>query len=296
MAHETVFRIGLAAGIVKSFAHFPTGLVDFASHITFGSFTLEPKVGNPEPTYWFDEETHSSINAVGLTNQGLKDFLDKDITAIARALKKSATYLSVSIAPLKPGDVAEMCKVINEHPYGNLIKVLEINAACPNHRDEGGSHPVLAHDTASLRGLMEEAQEYKDFKRIKIAPRSKEVVLRCVVDYCMELGFFSIVSANTRSESSFIKGKQRLSVETGGRAGRTLLEDGVAQVRNLKKLVGSARRPMIVACGGVMDAEGYQAYLEAGAFEVQLATGFIQFGSKIFRDIGVSYFETYGPN
>jgi dihydroorotate dehydrogenase len=57
----------------------------------------------------------------------------------------------------------------------------------------------------------------------------------------------------------------------------------LAMVKKVVRLVGS--RLPVVASGGVMDAAGAQARLDAGAALVQLYTGLIYHGPGLVRDI-----------
>jgi dihydroorotate dehydrogenase len=280
-------RLGIAAGLIKSRLHVPRGTIPLLHHVTFGSFTREARQGNKEPTYWYDEATRSSINAVGLTNRGLGHFVENDLTALYMEMANMAE-LRVSLAPLKADDVKEMLAT-HGHLLVEMADEIELNAACPNHRGgDGALHPVLCCDKNALEELMSEASDYPGAKAIKIAPGMSEEDLATVVKLAVAYKFSSIVSGNTRKASSVIDGTQRLSVDQGGMAGATLLEDGLEQVRTLNKIISNGGTPdhiRLIACGGVMSANDMQAYLDAGAEVVQCATYFAQYGEKGIRDL-----------
>ena len=163
-------HIGIAAGLIKRAGHVDEGLPSLVSHVTFGSFTLEPRDGNKEPVYWFDEATGMSLNAVELKNQGIEDFLWNDLPMLEH-LPRAGCEVRISLAPLKSGDLAEMIRVLFRYQLTNpVVSEIEVNAACPNHKDESGRlHDVLAHDPNALNELMSEAMEYRGPKAIKIA-------------------------------------------------------------------------------------------------------------------------------
>lgn len=279
--------LGIAAGLIKSRRHVPRGAIPLLHHITLGSFTLDARQGNKEPVYWYDEATKTSINAVGLTNPGLSHFVENDLTALYMEMANVAE-LRVSLAPLQDGDVRKML-----HAHGQLLAEMadevEINAACPNHRGGDGTlHPVLCCDPVALAELMSEASDYRGAKAIKIAPDMSREMLERVVELAARYRFTSIVSGNTRKSSSTIGDVKRLSVDQGGLAGAVLLENGLQQIRILNEIIGDGAAPddiRLIACGGVMSASDYQAYLDAGADAVQCATYFSQYGEVGIRDL-----------
>lgn len=293
MSNETP-RIGLAAGMIKSYRQLEgsIGLIDMASHITFGSFTLSEHEGNPEPTYWFNNETNSSINAVGLDNKGLLAFLIDDLQQIANVCEDSITKIRISLAPLAYGDLTKMVTVLNLLPerLKNAIFEIEINAACPNHKMVDQRHETLSHDPDALNNLMLEAKPLDMRKAIKISPNMERSHLNRLIQCCLVYGFSTIVSGNTLPRSAFINGEQRLSVERGGQGGAILFEPGVHQVKYLAPHC-KANNIYLIGCGGILSHEHYRAYCEAGADEAQLATGFAEYGPNIFRDLHVELLE-----
>lgn len=281
--------IGIGAGLIKSRHQDPYKIYGLLDHVTFGSYTKDPRQGNKEPTYWFDEANRTSINAVGLTNPGIKHFVSYELRALISA--RHDCKLRVSLAPLQPGDIETIFADhadIFRHGY---IDEFEINAACPNHRDASGSlHPVLCCDSDALDALMAEAGGYTGRKAIKIAPDMTVEALREVVKLARKHGFSSIVSGNTRKSSSTIDGTKRLSVDQGGMAGAVLLDAGLAQVRTLRQIITEHTRSSdphlrLIGCGGVMSAHDLAAYLTAGADVVQCVTYFAEYGEKGIQDL-----------
>jgi dihydroorotate dehydrogenase len=289
--YEELFRsrLGIGAGLIKYPSHVPTGVCGLLDHITFGSYTKEPREGNKEPNYWFDQATRSSINAIGLTNPGFAHFC-QNLEALKSSLGDDCK-LRVSLAPLQPGDIAAMLSDHASILKKGFINEIEINAACPNHRDLSGAlHPVLCCDQSALDDLMAEAKCYRGAKAIKIAPDMTVEQLKAVVALANKHGFTSIVSGNTRKSSSVIDDVQRLSVEQGGLAGAALLKAGLSQVITLRKLINDNWRQTgdkfrLIGCGGVMSASDLAAYLAAGANTVQCVTYFAEYGEKGIQDL-----------
>ncbi len=287
-----IFPVCIAAGMIKEATHIEPGLSDLVQMIMFGSFTLEAREGNKEPVFWYDDRTNTSINAVGLKNKGLRHFLDIELPKIALPLQGTECKIGVSLAPLKSGDTGKMLEMIKMCQHKHLIDRVEINAACPNHRDGKQLHPVLAHDPVAIRQLLEELHPDDLLHTLKIAPDTSEEVLGEIVSLCSDFDISAIVSGNTRRSSSMIDGEQRLSVDQGGLAGLQLLESAVAQVKTLRRLVDLTeyRKPAIIGCGGIMSAPALSEYQKAGADEVQIATLFYQFGVDAIQDLLLQFY------
>jgi dihydroorotate dehydrogenase len=279
-------KVGIAAGFIKKAAHVEGGLEELVDHITFGSFTREPRDGNPEPRYWFDHERQMSLNAVGLANDGAKDFFLRELGA-ALNIRKAGCRLRVSLAPLVEGDLETMLRQLARCGLNpRYVNELEVNAACPNHRSkEGRLHDVLAHDPVALETLMKESDVYPGPKAIKIAPLMSNESLTATVELAVKYHFTSIVSGNTLLRNA----EGKLGSPTGGMGGEPLFDHALAQVVRLRSLIDalpdSALKPDIIACGGAMSASNVTAYLEAGAAFVQVATYYHQYGAKGVRDL-----------
>jgi dihydroorotate dehydrogenase len=287
--------IGIAAGMIKSTSEFNRypGLETQVQHVTFGSFTNGPWVGNKEPTFWYDDETGNSINAVGLTNNGLEWFLTENLPGLVRVFgaTKGTCKLRVSLAPRETGDLERMSSHLNTSPWCGVIDEVEINAACPNHRGEAGLHAVLAYDPVAVEILLAETIGLTLPKALKIAPETPKETLEEIVKLCAQYHIQTIVSGNTKRGSSVIRGAQRLSVDQGGRAGNCLLVPGLRQVEALLRLCAKQHVTAgvrIIGCGGVMNASAAHRYADAGADAVQVGTLFYQFGQRGIGDLLVA--------
>lgn len=288
-------RIGIAAGMIKTHTHLPFELIGkgLISHVTVGSYTLNPRPGNPEPTTWVSADQTEIMNAIGLKNAGLQDFLDNELMTM-RDVCTGRTKLRVSLAPTGAGELCDMVAQLNEHCVAEHIDELEINAACPNHRKGTGTEPVLACDMEAVEQLLEEAADYPGGKALKIAPDTERTKLECLVELCVAYNINTIVSGNTRKRSAIIDGRQVLSVEAGGHSGLPLLADTMRQVQELRSIIQTSGEQLrIIACGGVLSGDSAATLLEQrGADEVQVATLFWLFGedavAKLVTETGLS--------
>lgn len=274
--------ISTAAGFDKRADHNPraSGVV---AERTYGSFTLNARDGNPEPTYWFDPERNMSINSVGLRNQSLESFLDHDLPVIAKLAEEHGTKIRISLAPTGEHELHMMLALIDNLPSAirECIAEIEINAACPNHRKGDDLQPVLAYNPNEVKHLLKDTEHHVDdiSLALKIAPKTFDETLAAIVDLCVEFNIDSIVSGNTLMQSSTIDGIKRLSQDTGGMAGAPLFEHALDQFRRLRKIILEKDAPIgLIACGGVMDPGAANEYLKAGARRLQLGTYYQEFG------------------
>lgn len=268
-------RIGIAAGMIKSHRHLPERLLQqgLISHVTVGSYTLQRRDGNSEPTTWVSPDGSWMLNAIGLKNEGLLDFLDNELVPMHEVCYRR-TKLRVSLAPTEAGELRDMIIHLNEHCVAELIDELEINAACPNHKKGAHIEPVLAYDAEAVEGLLQEVADYHGPKALKIAPDTNHDVLRQLIELCQAYDINTIVSGNTLKHTATIDGTQVLSVEAGGQSGSPLTTHTFAQVEFLTGLLAADEVPIgVIACGGVLTADSANRLLGLPNLdEVQVAT------------------------
>jgi dihydroorotate dehydrogenase len=282
--------IGLGAGVYKKPEQLSNDFLACAAEsATMGSDTLLARKGNPDPTYYFDEKTGNSYNAVGLRGEGTK-ITAQWLPDVKGRLYGANKRLRQSLAPTKPGDMREMLNQLAIMPFRTLVDQYEFNAACPNHRDGEKLHDVLVCDPIALRELLEETKGFglkREQRALKIAPDTEEDMLRRIFDLCEEFDIGAIVSSNTRRVSTpVVDGKAMISVAFCGQAGTALLEPGIAQMKLLAKIREEYRSKMrLIGCGGISQGGHARRYEEAGADELQIVTGYLQYGPRVFEEI-----------
>lgn len=281
--------IGLGAGIVKEPAHLTDDLLACpASFVVWGSITALHREGNPEPNYYQDDETGASYNAIGLKNPGAAAAASmvKEMSAKAEEVGKK---LRASFAPTGPGSLRAALTHLAIMPYRTLIDRSEFNAACPNHREGEKLHDVLACDPVALRELLEETRGFylePGQKALKIAPDTSEDMLRRTVDLCQEFEIGSIVSGNTRKmRTPVVDDTPTISVEYCGLGGAPLLAANLKQIELLARIREERGAKLILtACGGASTGEHARQYQDAGADELEIVTGYLRFGGRVFQD------------
>ncbi len=95
------------------------------------SITLNPREGNPSPRIW--EVKCGMLNAIGLENKGLDDFVENVIPYFE---KFKNVRLIVSIAGNDVGEYKKIASLLN---CEERVDALEVNISCPNVKKGGAA-------------------------------------------------------------------------------------------------------------------------------------------------------------
>lgn len=270
-----IYKIGLGAGMVKHANEIDERALDTISVVELGSFTLDESKGNDDPVSYWDEETQSGLNSIGLKNVGIRAFFEHEAPKIARLFVAKQAVIDLSLAPKEPGDLAKMIEVVRTYSAVLPIRYLIYNGACPNKWKNGEQQPVTAHDPEATRALLLEARDAPFPAHLKIAPDTPQPTLVKLVDICHDLGIVGIDSGNTRNVEAKVNGTQVLSMPRGGLSGKPLLESAIAQVAALRQIIdGKGIEMHLTGMGGVLNPEDAIRMFEAGADDVRVASLF----------------------
>ncbi len=113
---------------------------------------------------------------------------------------------------------------------------------------------------------------------MKIAPDLADEDVDAVADLALDLGLDGIIATNTTIERANLAtpSAELEAIGGGGLSGRPLAERSRHTLGRLRCRVGD--RLVLVAAGGIEDADDAWARIEAGASLVQLYTGFVYGG------------------
>jgi len=308
-----IFRIGNAAGTVRKIEELEElAVCEFVGPILVGSYTKEARPGNPGQVYWAGPDY--SINVNGLPNGGAewcKKFLPEMIKVAREPLYHPVI---VSVAGFNPQEYAELAVLaLESSAFG-----VELNLSCPNIYSADGQqkqipcfHPDL---TDKILTTVEKAVGSEAIVWVKISPccdlqqeelltkaladkdLTKEIVITSGLVYSLKemaqvLLTYKIVKAvvcvNTWPNVLAVDrgGNPRLTFGqgVGGLGGPILKVIGLNQVARLRDLL--SERIKVVGCGGIGTGQDILDYWDAGAALVQVGTGFLEKGVKIFDDI-----------
>lgn len=277
-----------------------------ATEITIGSYTCEPRDGNPGHTY--AEIGEATINALGLPNPGIaavEQFLPDLLTQCHRAGKR----LRVSIAGTgSPGEYAQLAAFA----AGFAIDTLEVNVGCPNVIEGGHRKTLISYDPAALDRVLAEVSNVVPRAgsggpriALKLSPLA---VMDDVLEYrsgtplprmdqqlaTQLLGIIGpwktvheLVVCNTlpHVRPYYETGVPVLDTPdgAGGLGGAPLRPLTLEHVSWFRRRLGSAYR--ITACGGLQTGEDVSAAAQVGAHAAQIGSAWMQRSARIFSDV-----------
>ena len=222
------------------------------------TITVRPRAGNPMPR--IAETAGGMLNAIGLQNKGLEDFLGEKIPYFA----KIKTPLIVNIAGEAPGDFEQLTKALDREK--KVVKALELNLSCPN-VEKGGAGFMRKREL--ILDVMKAVRSHTDLPLIaKLSPELGDVIE--TAGLVIEAGADALSLINT------LKGMAvdihtrtpRLANVTGGLSGPAIKPIALRYVYEVKKRYDIP----VVASGGIMTAADALEFLIVGADLLAIGT------------------------
>lgn len=279
-----MITLGLAAGHAKLPSHVEPLLrvpSDILRTITLGSYTLEPRSGNPGNAFWTDERTRcASLNALGLPNPGI-DAASAYFFDIANRVHESGKLLRISLAGFTPKEYALLaCRSI-----GFGAQELELNLGCPNVWDGGTQKRITSFVPELVRETLGRVHDVTDHVgapaiAVKLSVYSDPFLLEEVAAVLanMQYAVQSVVVCNTFPNATGYANDGKTLIDAadgyGGLAGNPLKYIALGQVRAFRRLLPSTID--VVGVGGIMDGQDVRDMELAGASSVQIGTAFFE--------------------
>ncbi len=264
--------IGLSAGFDKNAVLTKVIPCVGFGFMEVGSVTAEPCKGNPKPRLWRHPTLQSIRVYYGLMNEGCK--------AIAKRLNGEQFTIPVGVSVAKTNN-KETCELeVGVEDYAKSFKTmrstgdyLTINLSCPN---TFGGQPFT--DPMKLEKLL---------KKIDRISCKKPIFLKLSPDLSIEHLNKLIAIAKKHRVHGFVCTNltKKHTLGEGGLSGKALADLSLEQIRHIhKKTKGSM---VIIASGGIFNAEDAWERLEAGATLLQLITGMIYEGPQLVSEINL---------
>ena len=263
--------VGLAAGFDKDAAGFrQLGALGFG-FVEVGTVTPLPQPGNPKPRLFRLRDDRALINRLGFNNRGME--------AAAKRLRRrhAGVVVGVNVGRNKAtsderaiDDYVEATRTLAPH-----ADYVVVNVSSPN---TPGLRDLQAVER--LRPLLEAVRAEASGRPLllKIAPDLADEDVDAVADLALDLRLDGIIATNTTIDRANLSSDpaEIEAIGAGGVSGRPVAEKSLNILRRLRARVGD--RLVLVAAGGIEDATGAWARIEAGATLVQLYTGFVYGG------------------
>jgi len=235
------------------------GLVDLGAlgALAVKGLSLRPAAGKPAPR--LVETAGGMLNAIGLQNIGVEDFLAGRLPALrAAGARVVANFWGDS-----PEEFAECAARLDGAPG---VVALELNASSPN-RPEWGS--ILATDPQTLAAIVRAVRaRVRAPLWVKLSPNVGDITR---VGRAAEAeGADALTAINTLRATAVdvATRRARLASGTGGLSGPAIKPVALRIVHELARAV----RIPLVGVGGIMTGEDALEFLVCGASAVQVGT------------------------
>ena len=279
LGRQLASPVGLAAGLDKDAEVFEAfGALGFG-FVEVGTVTALAQPGNPRPRLFRLPRDRALLNRMGFNNHGA--------AAAAQRLKKPrATVVGANIgrSKLTPNEGAVADYVTSTEALAPHADYMVINVSSPN-------TPSLRELQAveQLRPLISGVQQA--LRRaaagrtvpllLKVAPDLHDADLDAIADLALELAIDGIIATNTTIGRTGLTtpADEVAALGNGGLSGAPLRERSLQVLRRLRARVGD--RLLLVAAGGIENAEDAWQRIRAGATLVQVYSALIYDGPSL---------------
>ncbi|NJL92717.1 MAG: hypothetical protein HC915_02775 [Anaerolineae bacterium] len=232
--------------------------------VEFGSFTPQPRLGNPGQVMWRMAPTRSTQNRVGLKNPGAR------AAAAFLRTRPLPPVWGLNLAP-SPGlsdpeqEAAELLAALEHFLAAELLPSwVTLNLSCPNTEDDPGAHQTSAKTRLLVWALVERLGNRAPLW-VKVGPGLAQEQYQALLRACAEFGAAAIVATNTLPLPTPGQPGQ-----VGGAGGGVLHQ---AAVEATALLAAEVRRQGygidVIGCGGALNRASAHDFQRAGATALQ---------------------------
>jgi dihydroorotate dehydrogenase (NAD+) catalytic subunit len=220
--------------------------------------SLEPMSGHPAPRIL--QTPAGMLNAIGLQNIGVEEFLEKKLPLLRKYPK---CHCIVNVFGYTVGEYVAVINRLNE---AEGISAYELNVSCPNVHAGG---MTFGADPISLEHLVEVAKAASARPLIiKLSPNVTSIAQMARVSADAGADAVSLVNTFLAMSIDAETRKPRLTNVTGGLSGPGIKPIALRMVYE----TASAVSIPILGLGGILTAEDAVEFMLAGATAVQIGT------------------------
>jgi dihydroorotate dehydrogenase (NAD+) catalytic subunit len=218
--------------------------------------TLEPRLGNPVPR--IAESRGVILNAVGLQNPGVENFIEKDL----EWLKSTGTKVIANVAGKTLDDYYGICARLN-----GLVDMIELNISCPNVKSGGMAFGIKPQSVEEVTKVAKSGA--KDTPLIvKLSPNVESIAENARSAERGGADCISLINTLTGMVIDIERRKPIIANNTGGVSGAGIKPIAVRMVYEASQAV----KIPVIGMGGITCAEDAVEFLMAGATAVQVGT------------------------
>jgi dihydroorotate dehydrogenase (NAD+) catalytic subunit len=221
------------------------------------SVTLNPRPGNPPPRIC--ETSAGMLNSIGLQNDGLKVFIEKQLPF----LSKFDVPVIVNVAGETIDEYVEVSRALSREPK---VRGIELNISCPNVKKGGMTFGI---DPKATKELIEEVRAATKLPLIaKLSPNVTDITVIAKAAVSAGADALSLINTVLGMAIDIKTKKPKLATVTGGLSGPAIKPIAIRMVWQVAQVV----KVPIIGIGGIMTAEDAYEFLLAGASAVQIGT------------------------
>jgi dihydroorotate dehydrogenase (NAD+) catalytic subunit len=244
--------------------------------ITVKGLSLKPKAGNPPPRIC--ETPSGMLNAIGLQNVGVDEFVHKKLPFLGR-------YDIKVIANIFGNTIDEYEAVAARLDREKGVHALEVNISCPNVK-KGGM--AFGTDVDSTYDVLHAVRGATGLPLIaKLSPNVTDVVPFAEAAARAGCNALSLINTLLGMAIDIRTRRPKLANITGGLSGPAIRPVAVRIVWQVKRAVGLP----VIGMGGIMTADDAIEFILAGASAVSVGTAnFVNPASAVDIADGIAKF------
>ncbi len=231
--------------------------------------TLEPRNGNPVPR--IAEGKSVILNAVGLQNPGVEEFIKNDLEWL-----KGKTRVIANVAGRTLEDYENICARLD-----GMVDMIELNISCPNVRAGGMALGIKPANVEEVTRLCKGALK-KTPLIVKLSPNVESIAVNAQAAERGGADCISLINTLTGMVVDIERRKPIIANNTGGVSGAGIMPIALRMVFEASHAVNIP----VIGMGGITCGRDAIAFMMAGARAVQVGTANFTDSYAIPRIVG----------
>lgn len=240
--------------------------ISLVGGVSTKGLTMEPRLGNPVPR--IAEGKSVILNAVGLQNPGVEQFINDDLDWL-----KSKTTVVANVAGRTLEDYENICARLD-----GLADMIELNISCPNVRAGGMALGIKPENVEEVTRLCK-AQLKKTPLIVKLSPNVESIAANARAAERGGADCISLINTLTGMVIDIERRRPVIANNTGGVSGAGIMPIALRMVYEAAQAVEIP----VIGMGGITCGKDAIAFMMAGARAVQVGTANFTDGYAIPR-------------
>ncbi len=275
--------VGLAAGLDKNATGYDIFNALGFGFVEVGTSTPKPQTGNPKTRLFRLVKDEAIINRMGFNNIGAK--------AVAENLERPYRQGLIIGGNIGKNTITDNDNAADDYvtclaELYNHVDYFVVNVSCPNI-----ANLTKLQNSDSLGDIVNRLVEYRKKQKVyrpillKISPDLSFEQIDDSLNIINQFSLDGIVAVNTTTGRDGLSERQDKVdiIGNGGLSGKPLTSRSIEVVRYIS-MKTNGQMP-IIGVGGIMTVDDALNMLRAGAYLIQVYTGFIYNGPKLVKDI-----------